>query len=282
MRDESGSREILREVFGFEGYRDRQGEIIERVIEGKDAFVVMPTGGGKSLCYQIPALERPGTGIIISPLISLMADQVRQLKKLGIRAAYLNSSQGLSTQKDVRDQLESGDLDLLYIAPERLGTQSFAESLEKVDIALFAIDEAHCITQWGHDFRPEYLRISETRQKHPEVPCIAVTATADAPTRQEILERLRLKTGDMFVSGFDRPNIKYTVVPKTNCKSQLLRFIEAEHPSDTGIVYCLSRKRVERISAWLTDQGHEAVPYHAAFRRSKGKRIRLDSWKSKG
>jgi len=225
---------------------------------------------------------RPGTGIIISPLISLMADQVRQLKKLGIRAAYLNSSQGLSTQKDVRDQLESGDLDLLYIAPERLGTQSFAESLEKVDIALFAIDEAHCITQWGHDFRPEYLRISETRQKHPEVPCIAVTATADAPTRQEILERLRLKTGDMFVSGFDRPNIKYTVVPKTNCKSQLLRFIEAEHPSDTGIVYCLSRKRVERISAWLTDQGHEAVPYHAAFRRSKGKRIRLDSWKSKG
>ena len=282
MRDESGSREILREVFGFEGYRDRQGEIIERVIEGKDAFVVMPTGGGKSLCYQIPALVRPGTGIIISPLISLMADQVRQLKKLGIRAAYLNSSQGLSTQKDVRDQLESGDLDLLYIAPERLGTQSFAESLEKVDIALFAIDEAHCITQWGHDFRPEYLRISETRQKHPEVPCIAVTATADAPTRQEILERLRLKTGDMFVSGFDRPNIKYTVVPKTNCKSQLLRFIEAEHPSDTGIVYCLSRKRVERISAWLTDQGHEAVPYHAAFRRSKGKRIRLDSWKSKG
>ncbi len=258
----------LREVFGFEGFRDRQCEIIDRIIDGDDAFVVMPTGGGKSLCYQIPSLVREGIGIVISPLISLMDDQVHHLQKLGIRASALHSGQDREVQRVVRRDMEAGVLDLLYVSPERLGTQSFRDALEKIEIALFAVDEAHCITQWGHDFRPEYLRITELRKKFAQVPCVAVTATADAPTRQEILERLLFRNEDLFVSGFDRPNIKYTVVPKKNWKMQLLQFLKEEHPSDCGIVYCLSRKRVEKVATWLTDQGFVAIPYHAGLNSS--------------
>ena len=259
------SIQVLKSVFGYDCFRPRQTEIIRRILDGQNALIVMPTGGGKSICYQIPALIRNGTGIVISPLISLMQDQVGALKQLGVRAEFLNSSLGYGRQREVERRLLSGGIALLYVAPERLFMPDFLELLERVPIALFAVDEAHCVSQWGHDFRPEYLQLTEIRQRFPDVPCIAATATADSPTRREILQRLHMDRDDLFVTGFDRPNIRYTVVLKKNPKQQLLRFIENEHPGDAGIVYCLSRKKVEEVAEWLTEQGHEAVPYHAGL-----------------
>jgi len=258
-------RYVLQSIFGYDDFRPHQEAIIQRVLDGRNALVVMPTGGGKSLCYQLPALVRSGTGVVISPLIALMKDQVEALRQLGIRAAYLNSSLSPAEQRDVERQLRAGVIDLLYVAPERVMTEPFLRLLDQIDPALFAIDEAHCISEWGHDFRPEYLQLSELRQRFPQVPCIAVTATADAPTRQAILERLHLAEDDRFVTGFDRPNIRYTVIPKRKPKRQLWQFLQREHPQGAGIVYCLSRKRVEQVAGWLSSKGREAVPYHAGL-----------------
>jgi len=258
-------RHVLQTVFGFDDFRPHQEAIIRRVIDGQNALVVMPTGGGKSLCYQLPALVRDGTGIVVSPLIALMKDQVEALRQLGIRAAYLNSSLTRAERQDVKRQLRAGAIDLLYVAPERAMMDSFQRALGQIDPALFAIDEAHCISEWGHDFRPEYLQLAELRRRFPQVPCIAVTATADAPTRQAILERLDLSEDDLFVTGFDRPNIRYTVRPKRKARPQFWRFVQSEHPHGAGIVYCLSRKRVEQTADWLTRKGREAVPYHAGL-----------------
>ncbi|MFQ5571784.1 MAG: DNA helicase RecQ [Rhodothermales bacterium] len=256
---------ILKLVFGYDQFRPHQEEIIQRILGGEHALVIMPTGGGKSLCFQLPALIRPGAGIVVSPLISLMQDQVDALVQLGARAAFLNSSLPRGKQRVIEQELRDGSLDLMYVAPERLMTPAFLKLLDEIDIALFAIDEAHCISQWGHDFRPEYLQLATIRRRYPDVPCIAVTATADAPTQREILKQLRLPDSGVFVTGFDRPNIRYTVVLKNKPKQQLLRFIETEHPGDAGIVYCLSRKKVEDTAAWLAEQGHNAVPYHAGL-----------------
>jgi ATP-dependent DNA helicase RecQ len=258
-------RHVLQTVFGFDDFRPHQENIIRRVVSGRNALVVMPTGGGKSLCYQLPALVREGTGIVVSPLIALMKDQVEALRQLGIRAAYLNSSLTRAEQQDVVRQLRADAIDLLYVAPERVMTDAFQRLLGQIQPALFAIDEAHCISEWGHDFRPEYLQLAELRRRFPQVPCIAVTATADAPTRQAILERLHLEKEDLFVTGFDRPNIRYIVVPKRKPRQQLWRFLQAEHPRGAGIVYCLSRKRVEQTARWLSTKGREAVPYHAGL-----------------
>jgi ATP-dependent DNA helicase RecQ len=229
----------------------------------------MPTGGGKSLCYQIPALARPGIGIIVSPLIALMQDQVDALKQLGVSAAFLNSSLDAEAAREVYRQVHNGELKLLYVAPERLMTEGFLGLLEWLDeqesIALFAIDEAHCVSQWGHDFRPEYRALTILHERFPAVPRIALTATADAPTRHEIVERLALEQAQQFVSSFDRPNIRYRVTQKLNARSQLQAFLESEHPQDAGIVYCLSRKKVEETAAWLKEQGWDALPYHAGL-----------------
>ncbi len=258
-------RQILKSVFGYDQFRPQQEEIIRRVTGGDHALVVMPTGGGKSLCYQLPALIRPGAGIIVSPLISLMQDQVEAMKQLGVRAEFLNSSLRPAQQRAIEGKLRAGKLDLLYVAPERLMTPAFLELLSEIEIALFAVDEAHCISQWGHDFRPEYLQIAEVRDRFPEAPCIAVTATADAPTRREILKRLRMPPECAIVTGFDRPNIAYRVTPKHKPKQQLLRFIEEEHPGEAGIVYCQSRKRVEETTALLVEHGYPAAAYHAGL-----------------
>ncbi|HET6568080.1 MAG TPA: RecQ family ATP-dependent DNA helicase, partial [Rhodothermales bacterium] len=258
-------RDFLKRVFGYDTFRPRQESVIRRVIDGGNALVVMPTGGGKSLCYQLPALVRKGTGIVVSPLISLMQDQVNTLKQLGIRAEYLNSSLSASEQARVEQTFRAGELDLLYVAPERLTTPAFMAAMEETDLALLAIDEAHCISQWGHDFRPEYHQLETVRKAFPDVPCIAVTATADEPTRREILRRLNVDPDGLFVTGFDRPNIRYRVVNKNKPKQQLLDFIISEHPEDAGIVYCLSRKSVEETAAWLRENGRDAVPYHAGL-----------------
>lgn len=257
---------VLQSVFGYDSFRPYQQEIIDRVVRGDNAMVVMPTGGGKSLCYQIPALVRDGVGIIVSPLISLMQDQVDALQQLGIRAAVLNSSLSASERRVVEAQFAGGELDLCYVAPERVMRDRFIEAMRRTKVALLAVDEAHCISQWGHDFRPEYLQLSQLRQTFPQVPTIGVTATADPPTQEVILERLRMSRDDLFVTGFDRPNIRYTVVPKKKrSKRQLLQFIESEHANDSGIVYCLSRKRVESIADFLSKKGYEALPYHAGL-----------------
>ena len=256
---------ILQTVFGYDQFRLQQEAIIQRLLGGKNAAVIMPTGGGKSICYQIPALMRKGTGIVVSPLISLMQDQVDALKQLDICAEYLNSNLDGEQQYRVIEAFLSGSLDLLYVAPERLLMPDFLDLLGRVELALLAIDEAHCISQWGHDFRPEYRKLAEVRRRFPDVPCIAATATADEPTRQEIVQQLDIEADGVFVAGFDRPNIRYTVVPKKNAKQQLLHFIETEHPTDAGIVYCLSRRKVEDVANWLVDQGHNAVPYHAGL-----------------
>ncbi len=257
--------DILDTVFGYDSFRGEQQAVIERLTNGGDALVVMPTGGGKSLCYQIPALLRSGVGIIVSPLIALMQDQVDALRQLGVRAAFLNSSLEPDAAREVERQLLEGTLDLLYVAPERLCTEGFLQRLARAPIALFAIDEAHCVSQWGHDFRPEYRRLNVLHERFPEVPRIALTATADAPTRNEIIERLALDEAQAFIASFDRPNIQYRVVHKDNGRRQLLDFLNAEHRHDAGIVYCLSRKRVDETARFLADQDIKALPYHAGM-----------------
>jgi len=256
---------VLQSVFGYPVFRGQQAEIIELVAQGGDALVLMPTGGGKSLCYQIPALLREGCGIIISPLIALMQDQVDALAELGVRAAFLNSTQTFDESLRTERMLRRGELDLLYIAPERLLTPRCLDLLDASHIALFAIDEAHCVSQWGHDFRPEYIRLSVLHERYPAVPRIALTATADFQTRAEIAQRLQLETAQRFVSSFDRPNIRYQIVEKENARRQLLDFIQGEHAGDAGIVYCLSRKKVEETAAFLNDSGLPALAYHAGM-----------------
>jgi ATP-dependent DNA helicase RecQ len=242
-----------------------QQDIVDELVAGRDALVLMPTGGGKSLCYQIPALVRPGTGIVVSPLIALMQDQVEALQQLGIHAAFLNSSLSLEQQRSVEQAFTGGQLDVLYVAPERLNTERFLSLLGRTTISLFAIDEAHCVSQWGHDFRADYLQLSLLHERYPGIPRIALTATADERTRQEIIIRLGLEQARVFCSGFDRPNIRYTIAPKQNARAQLLHFLRAEHPGDAGIVYCLSRRKVEDTAAFLADQGLTALPYHAGL-----------------
>jgi ATP-dependent DNA helicase RecQ len=256
---------VLRDVFGFASFRGQQEEIVRCVVSGRDALVVMPTGSGKSLCYQIPALLRAGTAIVVSPLIALMEDQVRALRQLGIRAEFLNSSLPPAEQSWVRRQAEAGEVDLLYVAPERLLGDGFLAWLDRLPIALFAIDEAHCVSQWGHDFRPEYLELAVLHARWPEVPRIALTATADPPTRREIAAKLGLADARMFVGGFDRPNIRYRVMPKSSARAQLCRFLGAEPSGGSGIVYCLSRKRTEETARQLAREGWSALPYHAGL-----------------
>ncbi|WP_264159330.1 DNA helicase RecQ [Actinomadura rudentiformis] len=257
--------EALQRIFGYDSFRDGQQEIIDHVVDGNDALVLMPTGGGKSLCYQIPALVRKGVGIVISPLIALMQDQVDALQALGVRAGFLNSTQDLDERRVVEAQFASGDLDLLYLAPERLRVESTLRLLERGTIALFAIDEAHCVSQWGHDFRPDYLMLSELHKRWPDIPRIALTATATQETRADIARRLDLEDARHFVASFDRPNIQYRIEPKTDPKRQLLHLIRNEHDGDAGIVYCLSRNSVEKTAEWLVQNGVEAVPYHAGL-----------------
>ncbi|MAH30735.1 MAG: ATP-dependent DNA helicase RecQ, partial [Marinobacter sp.] len=237
--------QVLHEVFGYESFRPLQGDIVREVVNGGDALVLMPTGGGKSLCYQVPALVRPGTAIVISPLIALMQDQVAALRELGVRAAFLNSTMDFEQARATEYALATGELDLLYCAPERLIQPRTIELLHNASLSLFAIDEAHCVSQWGHDFRSDYLQLSMLAQEFPGIPRIALTATADERTRKEIAERLSLTTARHFISGFDRPNIQYRITPKTNANKQLLDFIKAEHEGDCGIVYCLSRNKVD-------------------------------------
>ncbi|HUW50663.1 MAG TPA: DNA helicase RecQ [Sulfuricella sp.] len=275
----SSAQKILHDIFGYATFRGEQQAVVEHLAAGGDALVLMPTGGGKSMCYQLPALLRPGTGIVISPLIALMQDQVDALRQLGVKAAYLNSSLAADAAREVLDRLRRGDLDILYVAPERLLTLGFLATLEQVQdgpgLALFAIDEAHCVSQWGHDFRPEYRELTVLHERFPAVPRIALTATADAPTRREIVERLALEQARQFVASFDRPNIRYRVTQKANARNQLQAFLETEHPDDAGIVYCLSRKKVEETAAWLKEKGWDALPYHAgldAATRSKNQR----------
>lgn len=257
---------ILNTTFGYSEFRFHQRDVIDQVISGCDSVVLMPTGGGKSLCYQIPAMVREGVGIVVSPLIALMQDQVIALQQLGVAAAFLNSTVDASSAYKIEQQLLSGELDLLYVAPERLMTDRFLNLLDNAPLALFAIDEAHCVSQWGHDFRPEYIQLSVLHQRYPTIPRIALTATADEPTRREIIQRLSLDKAELFVSSFDRPNICYTISQNQgNARDQLLRFIRNEHEDDAGIVYCLSRKKVEQTAEWLSSKGLTALPYHAGL-----------------
>jgi ATP-dependent DNA helicase RecQ len=256
---------VLGEVFGYPAFRGHQAEVIDHVAGGGDALVLMPTGSGKSLCYQIPALLREGVGVVVSPLIALMQDQVAALAELGVRAAFLNSTQSGPEGAEIEQRARRGELDLLYVAPERLLTGRCLDLLAECRIALLAIDEAHCVSQWGHDFRPEYLKLSVLHERFPGVPRIALTATADAITRAEILERLRLRGARAFVSSFDRPNIRYRIVEKDDARKQLLEFIRAEHAGEAGIVYCLSRKKTDETAAFLCKQGISALAYHAGM-----------------
>ena len=260
----SPAQHLLSSVFGYDAFRGNQQDIVEHVAAGNDALVLMPTGGGKSLCYQIPALLRDGTGIVISPLIALMQDQVEALRQAGVRAEFLNSTLDAETAARVERGLLAGEIELLYVAPERLLTGRFLSLLDRSRIALFAIDEAHCVSQWGHDFRPEYRQLTVLHERWPDVPRIALTATADPPTQREIAERLDLAQARHFVSSFDRPNIRYTVVQKDNAKSQLLDFLRA-HRDQAGIVYCLSRRKVEETAGFLCEKGFNALPYHAGL-----------------
>ncbi|WP_415842785.1 DNA helicase RecQ [Nocardia ninae] len=259
------AQEVLRRVFGYDSFRGDQREIVEHVVAGGDALVLMPTGGGKSLCYQVPALVRPGVGVVISPLIALMQNQVDALSALGVRAGFLNSTQFPDERRAVEAQFVAGELDLLYLAPERLRLESTAQLFDRGKVGLFAIDEAHCVSQWGHDFRPDYLALSMLHERWPDVPRIALTATATAKTSDEIVQRLDLGNARRFVASFDRPNIQYRIEPKNKPDRQLLDFIRTEHAGDAGIVYCLSRNSVEKTAAFLTENGVSAVPYHAGL-----------------
>jgi ATP-dependent DNA helicase RecQ len=259
------SLHILKHTFGYPAFRGNQENIINELVAGRNALVLMPTGGGKSLCYQIPALVRKGVGVVISPLIALMQDQVDALSQLGIRAGFLNSSLGFEEQKIIEQQLRRNELDLLYIAPERLKQPYCLELLQEIDLALFAIDEAHCVSQWGHDFRSDYLLLNVLHEQFPHVPRIALTATADERTQQEIITRLQLENAQHFIAGFDRPNIQYRIGQKTNARKQLVDFLRSEHKEDAGIVYCLSRKRVDDTADFLSNQGFKALPYHAGL-----------------
>ncbi|MEU7790085.1 DNA helicase RecQ [Amycolatopsis sp. NPDC049159] len=261
----SDALETLRRVFGYDSFRGDQAAIVEHVIAGGDALVLMPTGGGKSLCYQIPALVRPGVGVVISPLIALMQDQVDALRNAGVRAGFLNSTQDYAARQEVESAFVSGELDLLYLAPERLSVESTVRLLDRGKISLFAIDEAHCVAQWGHDFRPDYLQLSALHQRWPDVPRIALTATATEATHQEISTRLGLEEARHFVASFDRPNIQYRIVGKNSPQRQLLELLRTEHPGDAGIVYCLSRNSVEKTAEFLVQNGIPAVPYHAGL-----------------
>lgn len=260
---------LLQSVFGFQSFRGRQAEVIEALTSGRDALVLMPTGGGKSLCYQIPALLRAGVAVVVSPLIALMEDQVQGLVQNGIRAAYLNSTLSFQASAAVEERLLRNELDLVYIAPERLLTEHSLELFSRVRIALFAIDEAHCVSQWGHDFRPDYLELSILHERFPKVPRIALTATADELTRKEIIARLGLEQADVFISGFDRPNIKYRISLKDNAKQRVLKFLRQTHAGEAGIIYCLSRKKVDEIADWLRKEGLDALPYHAGMEKQQ-------------
>ncbi|WP_371776706.1 DNA helicase RecQ [Streptomyces sp. NBC_01438] len=262
---ESDARQTLHRVFGYETFRGEQEAVVDHVVAGGDAVVLMPTGGGKSLCYQIPSLVRSGTGIVISPLIALMQDQVDALRALGVRAGFVNSTQDLDERRSMEAQFVAGELDLLYLAPERLRLDSTLGLLSRGEISVFAIDEAHCVAQWGHDFRPDYLALSVLGERWPDVPRIALTATATAATHQEITQRLGMPDAKHFVAGFDRPNIQYRIVPKADPKKQLLTFLKEEHAGDAGIVYCLSRNSTEKTAEYLCRNGIEAVPYHAGL-----------------
>ena len=278
---QSEATQALRRVFGYDSFRGEQEDIIDHVVGGGDALVLMPTGGGKSLCYQIPALVRPGTGVVISPLIALMQDQVDAMRALGVRADFLNSTQDPGQRRLVESEFLAGELDLLYLAPERLRTDSALRLLDRGEIALFAIDEAHCVSQWGHDFRPDYLALSQLHERWPKVPRIALTATATRATRTEIAARLNLEDARHFVASFDRPNIRYRIVPKAEPLRQLLDLLRTEHAGDAGIVYCLSRSSVEKTAEFLTGNGITALPYHAGLdsytrRANQGRFLRED------
>jgi ATP-dependent DNA helicase RecQ len=257
--------EVLRRVFGYDTFRGSQQEIIDHLIGGQDALVLMPTGGGKSLCYQIPALVRDGTGVVVSPLIALMQDQVDALRGFGVRAGFLNSTQDIGARRLVEDAFLAGELDLLYVAPERLCTEPMLRLLERGSISLFAIDEAHCVSQWGHDFRPDYLGLAVLRERFAGVPLVALTATATQATRAEISSRLHLTQARQFVASFDRPNIQYRIAPKNDPKRQLFELLRTEHAGDSGIVYCLARASVEQTAEFLAGNGHVALPYHAGL-----------------
>ena len=259
--------EVLHRVFGFDSFRGQQREVIAQLVSGGDAIVIMPTGAGKSLCYQIPALCRDGLGVVVSPLIALMKDQVEGLRQLGVRAAALNSTLSFHEKTAVEQAMRAGELDIVYVSPERLLSDGCLALLDGCRIALFGIDEAHCVSQWGHDFRPEYLRLAALGHRYPSVPRIALTATADGSTQRDIVERLELGAAPLFVAGFDRPNIRYRIIPKNRPNEQLRRFIEDEHAGEAGIVYCLSRARVEDVAGWLDGIGHSALPYHAGLDR---------------
>ncbi|WP_054113447.1 DNA helicase RecQ [Marinagarivorans algicola] len=256
---------VLEHIFGYDKFRGQQEAIVEAVTGGDDALVIMPTGGGKSLCYQIPALLRPGVAIVVSPLIALMQDQVEALRALGVRAGYLNSTLSSRELYDNEQALQSGDFDVIYVAPERLVQARTINLLRHSQISLFAIDEAHCVAQWGHDFRADYLRLEVLHNEFPAVPRIALTATADTRTRQEIIDRLALHNARQFISGFDRPNIQYRIQPKDRARQQLIKFLKQEHDGDAGIVYCLSRDKVEKTAMWLREEGFDALPYHAGL-----------------